>query len=163
MNVTYDNGKGSGNILWRMGNGGDFDFNNIAFDPWPWFSHQHDVSLISDGGTVLLFDNGDTRIAPPPLGLGSNCGPSDCDSRGMALEINETTMTVTPLLSTSLGVYSPADGSAELLSNGNYFFQAPLVVTGHGVEGFAIETGGVTVEGPQGYRGWRMSSLYSLN
>ena len=164
MKVAYGNGTGSGNILWRMGPDGDFTFNNILFDPWPWFSHQHDVSLIDNNGTVLLFDNGDTRLAPPPAGLGSaNCQPSDCYSRGMALQFSESLLSVTPVLSTDLGVYSPADGSAQTLSNGNYFFQAPLVVTAEGVEGYAIELGGVEVQGPGGYRGWRMPSLYSLN
>jgi hypothetical protein len=169
MRVAYANGTGSGNILWRMGREGDFAFDGTT-DPWPWFSHQHDVSLIGNGGTVLLFDNGDTRLAPPPLGLGhAGCEPDDCDSRAMALQVDETTMTVTPLLSQDLGVYSPADGSAQTLSNGNYFFQPPLVATKHGVQGYAIEIppGGtpkaLDVEGPEGYRGWRMPSLYSLN
>jgi hypothetical protein len=113
---------------------------------------------------VLLFDNGDTRISPPPIGLGSiGCEPLDCDSRGMALQFSEATMTVTPLLSLDLGVYSSADGSAQMLTNGNYFFQAPLVVVPPSVLGYAIEINGVEVQGPQGYRGWRMPSLYSLN
>jgi hypothetical protein len=164
MKVSFSNGDGNGNILWRMGNDGDFNFNNIADDPWPWFSHQHDVSLIDNAGTVLLFDNGDTRISPPPIGLGSiGCEPLDCDSRGMALQFSEATMTVTPLLSLDLGVYSSADGSAQMLTNGNYFFQAPLVVVPPSVLGYAIEINGVEVQGPQGYRGWRMPSLYSLN
>ena len=164
MKVDYGKGSGTGNILWRMGLGGDFDINNTGLDPWPWFSHQHDVSLISNGGTMLLFDNGDTRIALPPIGLGpTGCMPNDCDSRGMALEFNEATMTAAPLLSLDLGIYSPADGSAQLLSNGNYFFDAPLVLTVNSVDNYAIEDGGVTVQGPEGYRGWRMASLYNLN
>jgi hypothetical protein len=167
MKVAYANGAGTGNILWRMGLDGDFSFNNITGDPWPWFSHQHDVSLIDNGGTVLLFDNGDTRIAPPPIGLGAGCQPYDCHSRGMAVQFNQTTMAVQPLFSAGLGVYSGADGSAQTLSNGNYFFQAPLVVTGHGIQGYAIEIGGtgqvLNVQGPEGYRGWRMPSLYSPN
>ena len=163
MKVAYANGTGSGNILWRMGRQGDFSFNNIVFDPWPWFSHQHDVSLIDNNGAVLLFDNGDTRVSPPPLGLGSNCGPSDCDSRGMVLTFDESAMTVTPMTSLDLGVYSGADGSAQTLSNGNLFFQAPLVVTPSGVKGYAIEIDGAELQGPSGYRGWRMPSLYSLN
>jgi len=164
MKVDYSDGAGAGDILWRMGLDGDFSFNNTNADPWPWFSHQHDVSLTGNAGTVLVFDNGDTRIAPPPIGLGpTNCQPHDCDSRGMALQFNETSMAVTPLLSSDLGVYSPADGSAQLLSNGNYFFQAPFVITLNGILNYAIEIGGVEVQGPEGYRGWRMPNLYSLN
>jgi hypothetical protein len=167
MKVDYDNGAGSGNILWLMGLEGDFEFINVFNNLWPWFSHQHDVSLISNGGTVLLFDNGDTRIAPPPIGLGpSGCEPDDCDSRGMALTFSESAMTVTPVLSVNLQVYSPADGSAQILSNGNFFFQAPLVSTMNGVSNYAIEINSVAqvlnVQGPEGYRGWRMGSLYNI-
>ncbi len=164
MKVAYGNGSGSGNILWRMGNEGDFSFNNVPFDPWPWFSHQHDVSLIDNAGVVLLFDNGDTRVSAPPLGLGTGCQPNDCNSRGMALAFSESSMTVTPQLSANLGVYSGSDGSAQTLSNGGYFFQAPLVLTlDNGAAGYAIEINGSEVEGPEGYRGWRMPSLYSPN
>ena len=30
----------------------DFFFNNIYHDPFPWFSHQHDVSIESGGSGV---------------------------------------------------------------------------------------------------------------
>lgn len=164
MKVAYVNGTGGGNILWRMGRNGDFKFDNVNADPWPWFSHQHDVSLIANGGTMLLFDNGDTRISSPPLGLGATgCQPSDCDSRGMALEFSEQTMAVTPVLSTDLGVYSPADGAAQLLSNGNYFFVAPLVYSDNAIMNYAIELNGTELQGPEGYRSWRMANLYTLN
>ena len=116
MKIDYNDGSGTGNILWRLGPGGDFTFNKVNADPWPWFSHQHDVGIENGGlGPMTLFDNGDTRISPPtgpgsstgPIpGLGSNCGPSDCNSRGMALTIDETTMQATPVMSQDLGVYS---------------------------------------------------------
>ena len=40
IKIDYRDGTGTGNILWRMGPGGDFTFNNVNHDPWPWFSHQ---------------------------------------------------------------------------------------------------------------------------
>jgi hypothetical protein len=49
------------------------------------------------------------------------------NSRGMALTFNESTMQVTPVLSTSLGYFSTAMGSAQLLPDGNYFFLAGWV------------------------------------
>ena len=49
-------------------------------------------------------------------------GTGSGDSRGMALSFSESTMQVTPVLSTDLGYYSTAMGSAQLLSDGNYFF-----------------------------------------
>ena len=166
--IDYNNGTGTGDVLWTMGVDGTLSFNNINDDPWPWFSHQHDVTIATNGtGPFLLFDNGDTRISPPPLGLGTACGPNDCYSRGMALTVDENTMTVTPVLSLSLGNYSSADGSAQLLSNGNYFFASPLVVSLSGESNYAIEVQGNTqvlsLQGPQGYRSWQLVSLYSTN
>jgi arylsulfate sulfotransferase len=158
VKVDYNNATGTGNILWRMGPGGDFTFNNINNDPWPWFSHQHEPGL-EGGGILTLFDNGNTRVSPPPVGLGSG------NSRGMALRVNESKMQVTPVLSVDLGVYSGALGSAQLLSNGNYFFLS-------GIPAYSIEilpTPGTTtgtqvlnVGSPDySYRGWQMSSLYA--
>jgi arylsulfate sulfotransferase len=85
--VDYQNGTGTNQIDWVMGNGSaDFQFQNIDNDPWPWFSGQHDVSIQSNTatGAISCFDNGNTRVSAPPLGLGSDCG-DDCYSRGMVL------------------------------------------------------------------------------
>ena len=155
---------------------GDFTFMNTYNDPWPWFSHQHDAGIENGGtGPMTLFDNGDTRLASPPLGLGSGCGPHDCNSRGMALTFNENTMQVSPVVSLDLGSYSVAMGSAQLLSNGNYFFENPIVfniLTGTS-SGFSMELAPtppapqagaahviLNVSGPQQYRAWQMQSLY---
>jgi len=189
LEVNYEDGSGNGDIIWTMGPpddglqpAGDFSFNNQYNDAWPWFSHQHCVGIQNGGsGPMTLFDNGDTRKANAPLGLGEDCDPAgspeDCDSRGMALTVDVSTMTVTPVVSLDLGGYSTAMGSADLLSNGNYFFENPIVF----VEvqhksttlGYSQEYGptpaapqmGVNnpvmeVAGPQHYRGWQMPSLY---
>ena len=141
--VDYNNGTGTGNILWLMGLDGAFTFNNINNDPYPWFSHQHDPGFDNTStGELTVFDDGNTRVAPPPIGLGSG------NSRGMSLTVDETNMTVTPLLSQDLGVYSFALGSAHALGNGNYFFQ-PGTVAASASSSFAMElfpTGG-TVNG----------------
>ena len=162
--VNYSNGTGNGNILWRMGLGGDFTFNNINNDPYPWFSHQHDAGYDNTStGQLTVFDDGNTRVAAPPIGLGSG------NSRGMALTVDETAKTVTPLLSQDLGVYSFALGSAHALANGNYFFQ-PGIVTASGASSFSIEvypTSGTVngtivynLQSATSYRAWMMPSLY---
>ena len=117
VKINYSDGTGDGSVLWRMGINGDFTFNNIDNDPFPWFSHQHDAEYQSNGA-LTLFDNGNTRVAPPPNGLGH---PGY--SRGMALTVDEINMQVTPVLSDYLGYYAQALGSAALLPDGNYFFQ----------------------------------------
>jgi len=175
MKIDYRNGgpSATGNVLWRLGPDGDFTFINVNNDPWPWFSHQHEAGIENNGaGPMTLFDNGNTRLAAPPLGLGpTGCQPNDCNSRGMALMVDETKMQVTPVISVDLGFYAQAMGSAQLLSNGNYFF-LPALVPGNGtVYSYSIEifptpgtlTGNQVsnVQGPEHYRAWRMPNLYT--
>jgi len=156
MRIDYQDGTGTGNILWRMGNLGDFTFNNIDNDPWPWFSHQHDAG-IQRAGDLMVFDNGNTRFDQ----IGGN-------SRGMSVLFDESTKQVTPVLSVDLGFYSSALGSAQLLGNNNYFFKDGFV---NQTNGYAIEIlptpGTITgtqvfnLEGPASYRTWRMPNLYT--
>jgi hypothetical protein len=172
IKIEYNNGLGNANVVWLMGQDGAFTFNNIYSDPWPWFSHQHDVGVENGGmGPMTIFDNGNTRVSPPPLGLGSG------DSRGMSLTVDETPcppspcMQVTPVLSVDLGVYSTAMGSAQLLGNGNYFFLAAAVRLPSGAVGsYSIEilpipgtdtgTQVYNLEGTESYRAWRMPNMY---
>jgi len=169
MRIDYQDGAGTGNLLWRMGLDGDFTFNNLNSDPWPWFSHQHDADIALNGnGPLTVFDNGNTRRTD----LGSSCGPSDCHSRGMALTFDESTMQVTPLLSVDLGVYSFAWGSAQLLDNNNYFFgtgYVPMTATSVITQlieilptpGTITGTQVLNIQGPPSYRAWRMTSMYT--
>jgi arylsulfate sulfotransferase len=173
MKIDYQDGAGTGNILWRMGQDGDFTFKNITKNPWPWFSHQHEVAMENYGaGPLSLFDNGNTRVSPPPLGLGKDCGPNDCKNRGMVLNVDESSMQVVPVLSQSLGFYSPAMGSAQLLSNGNYFFLPAIVaISAHNTVSYSMEilprAGKITgttvlnIQGPESYRSWQMPTMYA--
>jgi len=173
IRIDYQDGTGTGDIVWRMGNEGDFTFNNLNNDRWPWFSHQHEVGIENNGnGPMSIFDNGNTRVSPAPLGLGSNCGPHDCNNRGMAVNFNQTTMEVTPVISVDLGVYSQASGAAQLLSDGNYFFvPAILPQTSKDIVSNDIEimpTPGTLVgpqvynlQGPEVYRAWQVPDLYT--
>jgi arylsulfate sulfotransferase len=181
--IDYRDGAGTGDIVWTMGppdNGllpaGDFTFSNTWADPWPWFSHQHEVGIENGGtGPMTLMDNGNTRVSPAPLGLGGKCSPYDCDSRGMALTVDESAMTVTPVVSFDLGGYSEAMGSAQLLSDGNYFFENAIVfdLALESNFGYSLEIGPtpptpqvgpasvlMDLAAPQHYRGWQMQSLY---
>jgi hypothetical protein len=179
--IDYQDGAGTGNILWRMGPSGDFYFVNTYNDPWPWFSHQHEAG-IENGGTGVfdVMDNGNTRVSPPTgpgsstggvPGLGANCVSSgDCATRGMALTIDETNMQVEPVMSVNLGVFSDAMGGAQLLADGNYFFLAATVANGDSQNSYAIQiqpTPGtdsgpqvMNITGPSSYRAWQMPDLY---
>jgi arylsulfate sulfotransferase len=176
MRVDYNNGIGKGDILWRMGRQGDFTFDNIYSDPWPWFSGQHEVGIEGGGlGPISMMDNGTTRTSDPPLGLGkgTGCQPSDCNSRGMALTIDEANMTVTPVMSVDLGVYAVVFGSAQLLDDGVYFFSpgnsekkvggasASYAIQIFPTSNTATGTQELNMQGPKTYRTWEMSSMYA--
>jgi len=183
--IDYQDMNGTGDVVWRMGPGGDFLFQNAYGDPWPWFSHQHDAGMENNGaGPMTIFDNGNTRVSMPTVstggvpGLGANCAPNDCNSRGMAITFDEKAMLATILptgVSLDLGSYSAAMGSAQLLDNGNYFFQNPLVLINlNTTASYSLEMGPIPptpqvgpatvlldLAGPEHYRGWQMSSLYA--
>ena len=159
MLINYDNGVGSGNLLWRMGVDGDFTFNNVNDDPYPWFSHQHDAGFETTG-VFDCFDNGNTRIVQTGSG----------NSRGIALTVDEPGLTVTPVLSQDLGYFGYALGSAQLLNNGNFHFQpayvtpkdwsysieyVPVAGTTIGTQVYSLES-----QAPS-YRSFRMTDLYT--
>jgi hypothetical protein len=160
LKIDYNNGTGTtGGILWTMGVDGDFTFDNIGNNSYPWFSHQHDAEYQTNGD-LTVYDNGNTRTAPPPIGLGPGY------SRGMALTVDETTMQVTPVICESMGVFSLIMGSAALLDNGNYFFQPGLPLS-YDIQIFPTP-GALT--GPQvynlsgpgyTYRAWQLANLYT--
>ena len=104
--IAYANGAGDGHVIWKLGKDGDFRW--VSSDPYPWFSHQHDAKF-DYAGVISLFDNGNTRVSQ----MGGN-------SRGQVLAIDESNMTITPVINADLGGYSLALGAAQRLSNGNY-------------------------------------------
>jgi hypothetical protein len=87
----------------------------------------------------------------------------------MSLTVDETSMTVTPLLSQDLGYFGFALGSAQLLGNGNYFFQPGIVLpTSSSYDLEVLPTAG-TVNGTliydlgsatSSYRAFLMPNLY---
>jgi len=151
VKLDYENGKGDGHVLWRLGNAGDFTIQSD--DPDAWFSHQHDANFLADNVTLALFDNGNTRRAADP----------NAHSRGQVLIVDEDNRTVNLLLNQDLAVYSAAVGSAQRLRSGDYHFDAGFVglsaisfeVTSTGNIRHAIQAGY-----PE-YRTFRMSDLYS--
>ena len=160
VKIDYGNGTGTSKVLWALGKNGDFTMNST--DPYPWFSHQHDPGFLQNGTTTLaMFDNGNTRVAPPPLGLGSG------DSRGYVLSMNYANRSVTPVLLADLGYFSQALGTAELLINGDYHFEAGFGAGpppyNEAIEVFPNATLGLTIQGSGFvcYRAIRMPDLYT--
>jgi hypothetical protein len=153
IKIDYANGTGDGHVIWRLGQGGDFAVNST--DPNPWFSGQHDAHYI-DNSTIILFDDGNTRQASDPT----------ADSRGQVWKIDEQTMTATLEVNVDLGNYSGALGSAQRLSNGDYFFDSGFQGTAPNQIGQSIEVRPdgtkvyvMQVKGTE-YRSFRIRTLY---
>lgn len=159
VKIDYRNGAGTGRILWRLGPDGDFQISGGGDHPW--FSHQHDPRFLPDNSTLLLFDNGNTRIA-------NSAG--ERFSRGQVLRIDEARRTATVVLNSDLKQNSSALGSAQLLDNGNYHFDAGFIQDPANPSArftLAIETdpaGNIVWQmraAAQEYRNFRMKDLYT--
>jgi hypothetical protein len=156
VKIDYRNGAGDGHVVWRLGAGGDF--NLAGAGPDAWFSHQHNAHYLDDH-TLILFDNGNTRRASDPT----------ANNRGQVWTLDETTLTATPVVNVDLGIYSDRVGSAQRLSNGNYYFTSGFLgdnpnrfgreieVRPDGTQVYAVETGHLN---QTMYRSFRMRTLY---
>ena len=102
IKIDFNDGQGSGNILWHLGEGGDFKLVG-GVDPTDWFYAQHGLSWFSAASAGIfklgVMDNGNDRIFPPPTGQ-VLCKPKSpttpqCYSTVDVLEVNENNMTAT--------------------------------------------------------------------
>ena len=167
IKINYANGKGDGSVLWRMGPFSDFTMINPPTSPlcttpdqqqeYAWFTHQHDANFQFGAESVLtVFDNGNLRRR---CDRGGN-------SRGYVLTVDETNMTVTPLLIQDLGDYSLGLGSAQVIpGSSNYHFEngeiaGPLSqsieITPQGTTAFEMDSENIYT-----YRSFRMQDLYT--
>jgi arylsulfate sulfotransferase len=134
LKIDYNNGAGTGNLLWRLGYQGDFALTQNSVpsdDPSGWFSFQHFPSLVSQSGpqtTLAIWDNGDYR----PLVTGGICGfpPTPlCYSRATVFQVDESAKVANLLWDYTPGLFSIWGGSINQLPNGNVEFDANAVTT----------------------------------
>jgi hypothetical protein len=128
VKIDYDNGAGSGNIVWHLGYQGDFTLlnadgsaDNNATD---WFYAQHGPSFTTTNTngkfSLVLFDNGDDRGVS--VVTGGTCGVTGqpaCYSTVPLLNLDETAMTAAMAFNPTTPDYSYFGGNAEVLSNGD--------------------------------------------
>jgi arylsulfate sulfotransferase len=121
--IDYSNGAGTGNVLWKLGYEGDFTL--PSSDPSQWFSFQHFPSLLDQNGsqdTLAVWDNGDNR---PIDNFGDVCSPagsSPCYSRGVILQIDESTKAASIAWEDLPGPFSLWGGSINQLASNNIEF-----------------------------------------
>jgi arylsulfate sulfotransferase len=127
IKIDYLDGQGSGKILWRLGEGGDFKLVG-GTDPTDWFYAQHGLSFFTQNTTGVyrlgLMDNGNDRIFPTGQVM---CAPSatstpTCYSTVPLFELNENNMTATLVTHyvPPASYYSFFGGNTDQLSNGNF-------------------------------------------
>lgn len=153
VKINYDSGEGNGDILWRLGNGGDFKLTSAVQNGW--FSHQHDPRFEPlSANRLMVVDNGNLRRDTDPK----------ANTRGQVYELDEQAKTASLVLNSDLGRYSLAVGSAERLSNGNYWFVAGFLPDASGVSSEVDPNGGslysIRTAAPV-YRSYRLSNMYS--
>ena len=117
IKVSFLDGRGSGDIIWKFGYGGSFTLApGYPVDSWP--SGQHDVEFQSNGLLTLFDNNNPSTVTEQPGG----------DAHGQAWSLDTSSMVATPVININLGVVSSAVGSAVYLSNGNtYEWQAGFI------------------------------------
>jgi len=156
VKIDYKDGKGTGNVLWRLGLDGDFK--TKSDDPYPWFSYQHDVGFDPPGSNrLIVFDDGARRKKKDPK----------ANNRGQVWELDEKSMTATLVVNADLGVYSPAIGSAQSLSSGGFSFESGFINL-PAVSSRATEVGpdgkivyAQQTDGAGTYRSFRVPDLYT--
>ncbi len=123
IKIDYRNGQGSGDVLWRLGSGGDFKLVG-GTDPVDWFYAQHDPNFFSSNTTGVftlgLMDNGNNRVTSPGVVCGATGAPA-CYSTAPVLQIDESARTATLVSHQTFppALYNSFGGGIELLPNNN--------------------------------------------
>jgi hypothetical protein len=176
IKIDYENGSGSGNVLWHLGPGTDSDFKLENSDgspdtnPADWFYAQHYPHFFSSNTTGVfslgIMDNGDDRA----FSNGTNCdvqAGSDCYTTIPVLQIDENAKTAEFLFHQVLPapLYSFFGGNVRPLDNGNIEYDLAGVTTGAAIYEVTNQSSPQTIwsmTAPQAYmyRAYRVPSLY---
>ena len=183
LKIDYENGTGSGNILWHLGYQGDFALSNEGVpsdDLSLWFSLQHFPIILSQNGTVTtlgIFDNGNERVFASDGTVCSynNLGDTPlCYSRPVIFQVDESSMVANIVWADPLPNFGQWGGAINQFSNGNVEFElnAPLVLPTANLASYIQEVTGTST--PQvvwqmnffpaaafAYRAYRVPSLYN--
>lgn len=178
VKIDYNNGAGTGQVLWHLGFEGDFTLLNRAgtadTDPTDWFYAQHGPSFATTNTagkfSLVLFDNGDDRGVS--VVSGGTCGMTAqpaCFSTVPLFEIDETAKTASLALHPTTPDYSLFGGNAELLQNENIEYDECATTAPPAANASIYEVTQTAppqtiwqmkIAGQYAYRGMRIGSLY---
>lgn len=167
LKIDYANGKGSGDILWKLGEGGDFTIS--GGDPTQWFYGQHYPNLLSSNGslmTLAVYDDGNSRTDSNGVQCGTSATAPACYSRATIFQVDQATNLATLLWQDLPGFFSFWGGSIDTLSNGDVEFASSAPSIGPPVILEVTQTSNpqvvwqMNINGAYVYRGYRIPSLY---
>jgi arylsulfate sulfotransferase len=171
LKLDYANGTGSGNVLWKLGYGGDFSL--LGGDSSQWFYGQHYPNLLGTNGSQMIlavYDNGNLRIDSANVACGTIPSAPACYSRATIFQVDESTNISSLLWQDLPGFFSFWGGSIGILSNGDvevdnsepFFPLNPNVseITEVTYTNTPQIVWQMTVSGENVYRGYRIPSLY---
>jgi len=125
LKIDYENGQGTGDIIWRFGYQGDFTLTSGQLTDW--FAAQHYANIVSPNSTGVfsleMFDDGDNRFLDDAGDTCVSLSMPACYSRVPIFQIDESSMTATILWQDNLSpVYTFYGGSAQQLADSNVVF-----------------------------------------
>jgi arylsulfate sulfotransferase len=168
LKIDYANGAGAGDILWRLGEDGDFAL--LGGDPSEWFYGQHYPNLLGTDGsqsTLAVWDDGNLRLNSAGVACGSTPSAPACYSRATIFQIDDSTRIASLVWDDLPGFYCFWGGSIGTLSNGNVEFD--VTTTNGGPASQIMEVTHtdnpqtvwqMNITGENAYRGYRIPSLY---
>ena len=175
VKIDFRDANGTGDVLWRLGEGGDFRLVGGA-DPTDWFYAQHGMNFFGEATSGIfqlgVLDDGDDRMFPPGVTCGTAGAPPCLYSTVPVLQIDEAAMTATLVhhYIAPASFYSFFGGQADLLANGDMEADFAAAKSGAIVQEF--QPGSALVEtapsivwqalspGVDMYRSMRLPSLY---
>jgi len=171
VKIDFEDGKGSGNILWRLGEGGDFRLER-GTDPTDWFYAQHGMSFFSATTTGVfelgVMDNGDDRQFPAGVMCGVG-GASPClYSMASVLQVDEAgrSASLVKRYVPPGSIYSFFGGNVNPLADGDLEANFCAATIGSLIQELREEDGTQQVvwqavtKGTNQYRADRLPSLY---
>jgi len=168
IKIDYANGTGAGDIVWKLGDEGDFTL--LGSETNDWFYAEHYPNVLSTSGsqsTLAIFDNGNLRIDSSGVACGSTPSAPACYSRATMFQIDENTRLATLLWQYLPGYYSNWGGSIDTLGNGDVEFNMSNPFNEAASEILEVThtdspqiVWQMTINGVASYRGYRIPSLY---
>jgi arylsulfate sulfotransferase len=171
IKIDYNSGKGAGDVLWRLGEGGDFTLLG-GTDPTDWFYGQHGPNIagtVSPGVFSLsVMDNGLNRAFPAGQTCQSTGAPNCPYSSGSVYVLDENAKTATLVFHYVPPQFSNFGGYSKALDNGNLEFDfCAAAPTPPGASVYEVTPDAnpkvvwqMNISNQFAYRAFRLPSLY---